>query len=125
MQTARETQARRADNFEVLQIALSPAAIAYRDVDQRGRGFLPRAAELRRHAYLPAGAAHQGGLDEVVREYMPAKRLAASQRRQAAALGEGGDANDRVVTPIIAGIAGPRRQSARDHGAIRAGGKLL
>ena len=43
-----------------------------------------------RHADLPAGAAHQRRLDEVVRQHVAAEGLAALELRQAAALGERG-----------------------------------
>ena len=57
MHAAREAQAGRADHLRVLQVALRPAPIADREVEQRRRGLLPRAAERRRHAHLPAARA--------------------------------------------------------------------
>ena len=42
MHAAGEAQARGADDFHVLQVALSPAAVANGDVDERRAGILPR-----------------------------------------------------------------------------------
>ena len=77
------------------------------------------------HAHLPSGAAHERRLDEVMREYVAAERLAALELRQAAALGKRRDADDGVVAPVIAAVAGPGRQAARDDRAVDAGGELL
>ena len=84
MRAARERQAVGADDLRVLQIALRPAPVAHRDVDERRRAFFPRAVEIRRHAHFPAGAAHQRGFDEVVRQHVTAEGLASRQLRQAA-----------------------------------------
>ena len=80
MQPAGEAQARGADDLHVLQIALSPAPVADGDVDERGRGFFPGAAAVGGHAHLPAAAAHQRRLDEVVRQHEAAEGLAARER---------------------------------------------
>src|SRR5882672_9474348 len=125
MHPADETEARGADDFHVLQVALSPAPVANRDVDQRWRGFLPGAAAVRGHAHLPADAPHQSGLDEIMREDETAERLAAREFGQAAVLRECGDANDGVVSPIIAAVAGPCAQAPRDDRSIDAGSELL
>ena len=115
----------RADDFHVLQIALRPAAIAHGDVDQRGRRFLPGAAAVGGHAHLPAAAAHQRGLDEIMRQHVAAEGLAALELRQAAVLRERRHANDGVVAPVIAAVAGPGGQAARDDRSVDAGGELL
>ena len=99
----------RTDDLRVLQIALRPASVADRDVDERRRALFPRAVEIRRHAHFPAGAAHERGFDEVVRQHVTAERPAPGQLRQAAGLRERGDADDRVVTPVVAFVAATTR----------------
>src|ERR1700675_569193 len=106
MNSADETEARGADDFHVLQVALSPAPVANGDVDQRWRRFLPGAAAVRGHAHLPPAAAHQCGLDEIMRQDETAERLAAGEFGQAAVLCECSHADDGVVSPIIAAVAG-------------------
>ena len=86
----------------VLQIALAPAPVARRQVDQRGRALLERAAQRRQHVDRLAGAAHQRRLDEIVAEDVAAEGRPARQVRQAAMVGEGAGADDRVVAPVIA-----------------------
>src|SRR6202011_5831737 len=125
MHPADETQARGADNFYVLQVALGPTPVANGDVDQRWRGFFPGATAVRGHAHLPAAATHQSGLDEVMRQDEAAERLAAREFGQTAVLRECGHANDGVVSPIIAAVAGPCTQAPSDDGSIDAGGELL
>src|ERR1700675_4019319 len=125
MHAADETETRGADNFHVLQVALSPAPVADGDVDQRWRRFFPGAAAVRGHAHLPAAATHQRGLDEIMRQDEAAERLAAREFGQAAVLCECGHANDGVVSPIIAAVAGPCAQAPSDDGSIDAGCELL
>ena len=125
MHAAGEGQARGADDFHVLQIALCPAAVANGDVDQRRRRLFPGTDAVGGHAHLPSGAPHERRLDEVVREHVAAERLAALELGQAAALRKCRDANDGVVAPVIAAVAGPGRQTSRDDRAVDAGGELL
>src|SRR6266436_2549821 len=125
MNSADETEARGADDFHVLQITLSPAPVANRDVDQRWRGLFPGAAAVRGHAHLPAAAPHQRGLDEIMRKDEAAERLAAREFGQAAVLRECGHANDGVVSPIVAAVAGPCAQTPGDDRSVDAGRALL
>ena len=90
-----------------------------------GRRLLPRAAAVGGHAHLPPGAAHERRLDEVVRQDVAAERLAALELGQSAAVGERAHADDGVVPPVVAAVARPGRQAARDHRAVGAGGELL
>ncbi len=55
----------------------------------------------------------------------PPKGLRPASSGQAAVLRERGHANDGVVSPIIAAVAGPRAQAARDDGSVDAGRELL
>ncbi len=119
MQAAGEKHAR------MLQIALAPASVADRQVDERGRAFLVGAAERRHHVDRIAGAADERRLDEVMAHDMPAPRRAAAQVRQAAMAREGFRADDGVVAPVIAVAAHPAGEAHRNDRAIDAGGELL
>ena len=66
----------------VLQVALRPAPVARRVVDDVRRHLLPAALELGHLAHLVTGAAHERGLDEIVAEYLPAERRPPGQPRQ-------------------------------------------
>src|ERR1700685_3832930 len=55
-----------------------------------GGGSSRGAAAIGGHAHLPAAAAHEGSLDEIMGEDKTAKGLAALELRQAAILGECG-----------------------------------
>src|ERR1700722_20843296 len=125
MHPAGETQARGADDFHVLQVALSPAAVANGDVDQRWRGLFPGPAAVGGHAYLPAGAAHQRSLDEIMRQDEAPEGFAALELGQAAVLGERVHADDGVVSPIIGAVARPRGKAACYDGSIDTGRELL
>ncbi len=113
----------------MLQIALAPAPVARREIDQRGRAFLEAAAKRRQHVDRPAGAADQRRLDEIVAEDVAAERRLARQVGHAAMVGEGASADDRVMAPVIAVAAHPggqargqdrARQRARRTAAARA-----
>ena len=70
-------QARRADDADVLQVALAPAPVARREIDERGRALLVAAGERRQHVDGPAGAPDQRRLDEIVAQDVAAEgRLA-------------------------------------------------
>ena len=58
----------------VLQITLTPAAVACGEVDEARRDLFIGALELGDHADAPAGAAHQRGLDEIVAEDLSTER---------------------------------------------------
>ena len=121
----RQLQALGADDPRVLQIALAPAPVAGREVDQRGRALLVGALEVGQHVDRPAGAPHQRRLDEIVAEDMAAEGRLALQVRQAAMGGEGLGADDRVVAPVIAVAAHPDGKARGDDRAGDPGGELL
>src|SRR3546814_19025484 len=70
------------DALPILEVSQEPAAVALRVIDQGGRRFLVAAVHLVGEQHLPAGAAQQGGLDEVVTQDLAAQRLAPRQHRQ-------------------------------------------
>ena len=110
---------------DVLQVALAPAAVAGREIDQRRRALLIGAAERRQHVDGVAGAAHQGGFDEVVAHDVAAPRRTSPQIRQAAMRGEGFGADDRVMAPVIAVASHPFGKAHGDDRPIDARGELL
>ena len=73
---------------QVLEVALTPAAIPLHLLEQRRRHFLVRAGEIVGEPHLPAGAPEQRRLDEVVAQDLAAERLAPRQAGQAAAVGK-------------------------------------
>ena len=109
----------------MLQVALTPAAVAHDRVGEGRRALLVAAAETHGHADLPAGPAHQGRLDEVVAQDMAAERPLAGEVRQAGGAGEGGDADDGVVAPVIALGARPPGDAVGDQRAVEAAGELF
>ena len=118
-------QAARGQHGGMLQVALAPAAVADGEVGQRGRAFLVAAGQAGEHVHGPAGAAEQGGLDEIVAHDVAAERLAAAQGWQTGGLGEGAGADDGVVAPVIAFGAAPPGETVRDQRAIEPAGELL
>src|SRR5947209_3528908 len=109
----------------VLEISLGPTPIASRNIDQRWWAFLIAAAEQRQHVHRPAGAMDQRGLDKVVAQDVPAERRLSAQSREAAMLGKGLGADDRVMAPIIAVAAHPAREPGANHRAINPRRELL
>jgi hypothetical protein len=87
-----------ARDAQVLQVTLAPAVVA-RDVlvQRRGQLFVAAALEIVRDAHLPARAAEQGCLDEVVAEHVTAEGRLAVELGQRAAIEKRADANGSVV----------------------------
>src|SRR5947209_17294814 len=109
----------------VLQIALSPAAVAGRDIDQRGWAFFIRAAEQGQHVHCPTGAMDQRRLDEIMAQDMPAERRLSAQLRQSAMIPKGLCADDGVVAPIIAVAPHPAGKAGADQRTVDSRRKLL
>ena len=113
------------EDVAVLQVPLAPPLVAFGPV-QQGRGaLLVAAGEVLGEANAPPGAAHQGGLDKVVAQNLPAQRGDARQDRQVAVVAERGDPQDCVVTPIISLAAGPEREAPQERRGIQFGRELL
>ena len=102
----------------VLQIALAPAAIADRDVGQRGWTLLVAAGDGGHHMDRPTSTAEQRRFHKIVAEDMTSERLAAGQRREPGGIGEGAGPNDGVMSPVIAFRAMPPGDAMRDHRPI-------
>src|SRR5215472_12254399 len=88
-------------------------------VDDIRRYLFPAAAEVRELAHLVAGAAHEGGLDEVVAEDLATERRPAGEPRQRAVLREGSQPHDGVVTPVVALPDLPEREPGGEHRALQ------
>ena len=124
MDAARPAQAFGADDAEVLHIALRPAAFAANEVVQRWRQAFVAATKVGVHAHVPAHAAQECGFDEVVGEDVAADGVAPAQDGQAAAFGEGVDADDGVVSPVVAVFALPGGDATGDDGAVEGAREL-
>src|SRR5262245_61530335 len=84
VQPAQAMQSAREKNQQMLQIALAPAAIPLRVLDQRLRTFLVAAPQVVSQPHIPVVLHHQGGLDEIMAQNLPAKRLFPGYLRQPA-----------------------------------------
>src|ERR1700754_3666454 len=102
MQAAGRADTLRDQHAGMLHIALGPAAVAFEIVINRRWWFFERTAQIRRHPYIPAGAAQKSGFDKIMTHDLAAERRLAGQFRQPAMLQESAHANDGVVTPVIA-----------------------
>src|SRR5258708_40277459 len=102
MQPVHGMESRSRQQSRMLQIALAPTAIACDEVDQRGRRLLEAATEIRGQVHGVARPAHEGGLDEIVAEYVTAQRRRSRQVREPAVHFEGCYTNDRIVSVVIA-----------------------
>ena len=109
----------------MLEVALAPAPVAQHVVDQRRRRLLEGAPLVGQHAHRPAGTADERRLDEVVAEDEAGQRSLARQFGQPGASREGAGADDRVVAPIVAGVARPAREPARENGTVDIACELL
>ena len=108
----------------MLQVALAPAVLAANEVGDGRRGFLARSVQSGGDVDGPAGAAQQGGLDDVMAHDVAAEGLLAGQNGQAGGLGEGLDAQDGVVAPIGALRARPPSQTGGGDAAVQLDAEL-
>ena len=77
MGAAGEPQPGKGENADVLEVALTPAALAGNEVERICRHFLPGAVELRQEVDFPPGPDEQRAFDDVVTQDLAAKwRLA-------------------------------------------------
>src|SRR6185312_16676945 len=111
-------QPARRQHRQMLQVALAPAPVARGEIQQGRWTFLETAAERGRHPDRPSSTSHQRCFDEIVAQYMPAKRLAALQVWQPGVPRKRTHANDRVVAPIIALGAMPPCNAGRYHRTV-------
>ena len=109
----------------MLEIALAPAPVAHREVDERGRALLIAAFEVGEHRDGPAAAPNERGFDEVVAQDVAAEWRLSGKARQARMAGEGREPDDGVVPPVIAVLAAPGRKAGGDDRPVEARGELL
>ena len=109
----------------MLEIALTPAPVARRNIDERGRTLFVAAAKVWQHIDGITGAPDQCRLDKIMAEDMAAERRTPAQNRQAAMRGERLGANDRVMAPVIAVAPRGDRDAGGDHRPIDARRELL
>src|SRR5262249_59759271 len=110
------------DQAQVLQIPLTPPAVALELVEERRGRLLVAALEIVGDPDLEACPPHQGAFHEVVAEDLAAEGRPARQPAQAAVPHEGVDPEDRVVPPVVALAELPEAQTGREHPATRAAG---
>ncbi|OIQ68427.1 hypothetical protein GALL_499810 [mine drainage metagenome] len=118
-------QAGGGEQARMLQVALTPAAVALGEVDDVFRAFLVRAFKVGIEADKPACAGQQGGLDIIVAEDVAAEGRLSRQRGQPAGGGKGLHAHDCIVAPERAGATGHQGVAAREDGREEAGRELL
>ena len=123
MQAARPVESSRIEQPQVLEIALRPAAIANRVVDDRRGEFLIAAVD-HHHMHRPATPAQQRRLDHIVALDQPTERRRTGKIGQPAAFGEGTGADDRIMPPEISLGARPPHQPGRGDRAIGTGREL-
>src|SRR5215469_7972054 len=119
MHAAERMQPGKSKHARVLQVALRPAPVASRIVDDVRGDFLPAAAELGELANLVASTAHKGGFDEIVAENVATERRPSTQARQPAVSRKRLQPDDGVVTPVVALAELPERQPAGEHRALQ------
>ncbi len=118
-------QAGLGDQPRILQVALAPAAVALQFGQQVRRLLFPAAGQIGHQPHLPAGAAHQRGFDEVVREDLAGQPAAAGDGRQPAVRHERRDADDRVVAPVVRFAELPELHAGAEQTSGDAAGELL
>ena len=120
-----QMQPLRGEYSQMLEVALTPAAVACRKIDQRRRTFLIAAAETWQHIDRVTGAPDQRGLDKIMAENMPAERRPPAQHGQTAMGGESPGTNNRVMAPVIAIAPRGDGKARGDHRPIDARRELL
>lgn len=110
---------------EVLKIALTPASVARREIEQRGWHLFIASAERRQHVDAPTGPPHQRSLDEIVAEDVAAEGLPSAKLRQRSRFSKRLHPDDRVVSPVIALGTVPPSHAGRDHRSVQPARELL
>jgi hypothetical protein len=109
----------------MLEVSLQPAAVPLRQIDHRRRTFLVIAFQIGDQPHLPAGAAHQCGLDVVMAQDPATERSLAGQLGERAVLDERGEPYDGIVAPVVRLAELPVVQSCRRDGTIEPARELL
>src|SRR5207248_11418766 len=112
-------------NPAMLEIALAPAAIAFRKSQQRWGTLFVTAGDVGRQIHFPTGPANESGLDKIVAHDVSAEWWLPREVGQTSMLDERSGADDGVVTPIITLAEMPIGQARSNDGSIQAGSKLV
>src|SRR5262245_50945764 len=110
---------------EMLQVSLAPALVALGEAQHGRRTFFVTALKIVREANFPTRASHQSRFDEIVAQNLAPQRSVAGQNRQVAMLHKGADAENGIVTPIVAVALRPESKSFQEDGTIHPRGELL
>ena len=121
----RQAGARLPQHAAVLEVPLAPPLVPLRPVQQGRRALLVAPAEVFGQTHAPPGPPHQGGLDEVVAQNLPAQRGGAGEHRQVAAGPERLDPQNRVVAPVVPVRPGPQAEAPQEDRGVQPGGELL
>src|SRR5437870_8582393 len=109
----------------MLEIALTPAAIAFSKIKQRRRTFFITAGDVGNEIDPPTGPAYESGLDKIVAHDVAAEGRRAGEVGQPGMLDERSGANDGIVAPITTIATMPVGQAGGHDGSIQTGGKLV
>src|SRR5919201_2623210 len=109
----------------MLEIALTPAAIAFGKINQRWRTFFVTAGDFGDEIHLPTGTAYEGGFDKIMAHDVSAEWWPAREVGQTRMIGERFGANDGIVTPIITIATMPVGKAGGHDRSIHASGKLV
>ena len=117
--------ARLGDQAGVLQITLAPAAVALQLGQQIRRLLLVAAHQVGHQPDGKTGAAHQRGLNKIMRHDAARHAASALDVGQCAMLHERLDADDRVVAPVVRLAHLPELHAQCEQAASNARRKLL
>src|ERR1700731_372692 len=115
MQTAGRVQSLGEQQANVLQVSLAPALVALGEPENRRRALFIASVQVVGDADFPTGAAHEGGFDEVVAQNLAAEGTFSRKDRQLAVLHERLDANDRVVSVVVAVALRPMHETFEEN----------
>ena len=122
---AHRVQAFGMQQTQMLQIALTPAAIPLDVVGQCGGGFFIGSPNAGQKPHAPAGTAQERGFDKIMAHDQAFTARPPTQTWQARAGGKGPRAQNGVVAPVVALLPRPLRHAFGKRHAIDAVGELL
>src|SRR5262249_58321760 len=109
----------------MLEIALTPAAIAFSKSNKRRWTFFVTTSDFGNEIHFPTGTADESGLDKIVTHDVSAEWWLAREVGQSSMSDERFGANDGIVTPITTIAKMPVSQASGHDGSIQAGRKLV
>ena len=109
----------------MLEVALTPAAVSCRKINQRRGTFFITAGDFGDEIHLPPGPADEGSLNKIMAHNGSAKWWLPRQVGQTGMRDERFGANNGIVAPITTIAKMPVGQAGGQDGSIHAGGKLV